>query len=187
MVLPAGMPVTLRVSGRNRAGGVEVSVDGVRLGGLGGLGRLGGLKGGDGGDGTVTGTGDGNRMGIETGQAAKGKHEKDGEVGKDGNYPKGWGLGVGMEVRVWSERLMDDEGRWVGGVPAIVREASASAAAVAAATSASATTASGTGRRSVVDDMAISDGDDHWVGGLNGLLKFNYPFGEEEEEGKDQV
>lgn len=24
------------------------------------------------------------------------------------------------------------------------------------------------------------EGDDGWVGGLNGLLKFNYPFGEEE-------
>ena len=75
-------------------------------------------------------------------------------------------LGVGMEVRVWSERIRARKGRgedgsegeeWVGGVPAIVRDSSAGGAS---------------GGRD-------GKGDDHWVGGLNGLLKFNYPFGEE--------
>jgi NADH kinase len=59
------------------------------------------------------------------------------------------GLGLGMEVRVEGEGVRDREGRWRGGVPSVVRAG---------------------GR----DD----GGEDHWVGGLNGLLKFNYPFGE---------
>jgi len=61
------------------------------------------------------------------------------------------GLSVGMEVRVCGEEVRDRQGAWVGGVPSIVR---------------------GTAD-------AESGGDDSWVGGLNGLLKFNYPFGEE--------
>ena len=32
---------------------------------------------------------------------------------------------------------------------------------------------------SVVRSGGAADGEDHWVGGLNSLLKFNYPFGEE--------
>ena len=59
------------------------------------------------------------------------------------------GVGVGMEVRVDGEDIR--KGReWSGGVPCVMR-----------------TTNSG------------KDEDDGWVGGLNGLLKFNYPFGEE--------
>lgn len=61
------------------------------------------------------------------------------------------GVGVGMEVRVLGEDLKDAEGKWKGGVPSIVRGTV------------------GTEER----------GEDHWVGGLNALLKFNYPFGEE--------
>ncbi|KAF2086805.1 ATP-NAD kinase [Saccharata proteae CBS 121410] len=58
----------------------------------------------------------------------------------------------GMEVSVRGEDVGREEGCWgVGGVPSIVRG-----------------TAGGADR-----------GEDHWVGGLNGLLKFNYPFGEE--------
>ncbi|KAF2841589.1 ATP-NAD kinase [Patellaria atrata CBS 101060] len=59
-------------------------------------------------------------------------------------------VGVGMEVRVWGEDIRNREGVWCGGVPSIVR-----------------------GRENG------AGGEDHWVGGLNGLLKFNYPFGEE--------
>ncbi|KAL6713206.1 NADH kinase pos5 [Lecanora helva] len=98
------------------------------------------------------------------------------EVSIDG---KGWaggdgkdGVGVGMGVRVWGERVgrrrdlrRDGRGRdeggvdleggdpdgWVGGVPCVMR---------------------GGGREG-------ASGDEGWVGGLNGLLKFNSPFGEE--------
>jgi NADH kinase len=59
------------------------------------------------------------------------------------------GVGVGMEVRVEGETI--SKGReWVGGVPCVMR-----------------------GTQSGIEE------DDGWVGGLNGLLKFNYPFGED--------
>jgi len=61
------------------------------------------------------------------------------------------GLGVGMELRVCGEEVRDRQGAWVGGVPSIVRGTADSDAG----------------------------GEDSWVGGLNGLLKFNHPFGEE--------
>jgi NADH kinase len=32
---------------------------------------------------------------------------------------------------------------------------------------------------SIVRSGGAADGEDHWVGGLNSLLKFNYPFGED--------
>ncbi|KAJ4366868.1 NADH kinase pos5 [Neocucurbitaria cava] len=61
-------------------------------------------------------------------------------------------LGTGMEVRIAGEEVRRDTGGWEGGVPSIVR---------------------GTMGK---EDMA----EDHWVGGLNALLKFNYPFGDQE-------
>jgi len=61
------------------------------------------------------------------------------------------GLQVGMELRVEGEEVRDAKGEWTGGVPSIVRG-----------------TAGGEGGE-----------EDSWVGGLNSLLKFNYPFGEE--------
>ena len=72
------------------------------------------------------------------------------EISVDG-VRRSEGMGVGMEVRVQGEEIQDHQGAWVGGVPSIVRGTVGS---------------EGTG-------------DDHWVGGLNGLLKFNYPFGED--------
>jgi NADH kinase len=58
------------------------------------------------------------------------------------------GLNRGMEVSVSGEKVRDRGGEFGGGVPSVVR-------------------------------AARDDGqEDHWVGGLNGLLKFNYPFGE---------
>jgi NADH kinase len=75
------------------------------------------------------------------------------DVSIDGvRLPKG--LTTGMEVRVVGERIRHRkrEGpQWDGGVPSVVKGAV-------------------NGGR---------DGEDHWLGGLNGLLKFNYPFGEE--------
>jgi NADH kinase len=59
------------------------------------------------------------------------------------------GVGVGMEVRVNGEDIVKGT-QWVGGVPCVMR-----------------------GAKSGLEE------DDGWVGGLNGLLKFNYPFGEE--------
>ena len=61
------------------------------------------------------------------------------------------GLGVGMEVRVQGEEIRTEGGEWEGGIPCVMRGAAG----------------------------ADANGDDGWVGGLNGLLKFNYPFGEE--------
>ncbi|KAJ9612413.1 NADH kinase pos5 [Cladophialophora chaetospira] len=60
------------------------------------------------------------------------------------------GIGVGTELRVSGEDIETDSGAFADGIPCIMRTTSAGA-----------------------------DGDDGWVGGLNGLLKFNYPFGEE--------
>ncbi|KEQ80861.1 ATP-NAD kinase [Aureobasidium pullulans EXF-150] len=65
------------------------------------------------------------------------------------------GLTRGMEVRVVGEEIRSGERTWGGGgVPSIVR--------------------TGGGKEG-------AEGHDHWVGGLNGLLKFNFPFGEGEE------
>lgn len=57
------------------------------------------------------------------------------------------GVGVGMEVRVNGENISKGK-EWIGGVPCVMRHAKSG-----------------------------NDDDDGWVGGLNGLLKFNYPFG----------
>ncbi len=59
------------------------------------------------------------------------------------------GLRVGAEIRVVGEQILRGAEGWRGGVPCIMREGGA------------------------------KGDDDGWVGGLNGLLKFNYPFGEE--------
>lgn len=74
------------------------------------------------------------------------------EVSVDGVRRK-QGLRSGMEVRVVGEEVRSPGApgarNWIRGVPSIVRSGGA------------------------------ADGDDHWVGGLNSLLKFNYPFGED--------
>ncbi|KAF1948711.1 ATP-NAD kinase [Byssothecium circinans] len=67
------------------------------------------------------------------------------------------GMGVGMEVRVLGEEVRTQDGEWVGGVPSIVRGT---------------TGMPGEGTE-----------EDHWVGGLNALLKFNYPFGDQDSDG----
>lgn len=59
------------------------------------------------------------------------------------------GLKVGGEIKVVGEEILRGPQGWKGGVPCIMR--------------------GGGGKGD----------DDGWVGGLNGLLKFNYPFGEE--------
>jgi NADH kinase len=66
-------------------------------------------------------------------------------------------LRAGMEVRVVGEEVRSEgppgARDWArGGVPIVVRSGGGGGAA---------------------------EGEDHWVGGLNSLLKFNYPFGEE--------
>jgi NADH kinase len=60
----------------------------------------------------------------------------------------GQGMAVGMEARVWNEEMRHGKNEWQGGVPSVMR-------------------------RSI-------GGEAHegWVGGLNGLLKFNHAFGE---------
>ena len=66
-------------------------------------------------------------------------------------------VGSGMGLRVWGEgvgrkeELGEQGDGWMGGVPCVMR---------------------GSGREG-------ASGVEGWVGGLNGLLKFNYPFGEE--------
>ncbi|EEH49773.1 NADH kinase [Paracoccidioides brasiliensis Pb18] len=91
------------------------------------------------------------------------------EVSIDG-VMRGEGLRVGMEVRVWGEDIWKGSlgsgsgsgsaaggggdggvGReWKGGIPCVMRKT-----------------------------FGNGDAADGWVGGLNGLLKFNYPFGSE--------
>lgn len=71
------------------------------------------------------------------------------EVSIDGRR-RTHGVGVGMEVRVLGEEIKREGGFHSGGVPCIMRGAKVG-----------------------------MEADDGWVGGLNGLLKFNYPFGEE--------
>lgn len=61
------------------------------------------------------------------------------------------GIGVGTEVRVSGEDVKCDGGSWTGGIPCVLRQGGSGGV----------------------------QSDDGWVGGLNGLLKFNYPFGEE--------
>ena len=60
------------------------------------------------------------------------------------------GIGLGTEVRVCGEEIRKGDGEFEGGIPCVLRQS----------------------RGGV-------EGDESWVGGLNGLLKFNYPFGEE--------
>ncbi|KAJ9636035.1 NADH kinase pos5 [Knufia peltigerae] len=71
------------------------------------------------------------------------------EVSIDGIRRKD-GIGVGAEVRVSAEDIKSEGDGFVGGIPCIMRRISGG-----------------------------TESDDGWVGGLNGLLKFNYPFGEE--------
>ncbi len=75
------------------------------------------------------------------------------EVSIDGKR-RSLGVTVGMEVRVLGEECRTEGGRCEGGVPCVMR-----------------------GTKGSGDGMEEDDG---WVGGLNGLLKFNYPFGEEQ-------
>lgn len=72
------------------------------------------------------------------------------EVSIDGRR-RDQGMGFGTSVQVSGERLKHRDGTWCGGVPCILRG----------------------------DFRSNAPSDDSWVGGLNGLLKFNYPFGEE--------
>ncbi|KLU85703.1 NADH kinase POS5 [Magnaporthiopsis poae ATCC 64411] len=75
------------------------------------------------------------------------------EVSIDGKRRAG--VGIGMEVHVEGETVgRSTDGSWRGGVPCVIRAPGKA------------------------DVQGISDDDDGWVGGLNGLLKFNYPFGE---------
>jgi NADH kinase len=75
------------------------------------------------------------------------------EVSIDGKRKTG--VGIGMEIRVVGETVGPTaDGSWRGGVPCVIRAPGPDEA------------------------EALEDDDDFWVGGLNGLLKFNYPFGE---------
>lgn len=67
---------------------------------------------------------------------------------------------------------------WHGGVPCIVRGSGAGSDRLSNID----THTSGSGGRNVKYE-GDSGAEKGWVGGLNGLLKFNYPFGEEEEGG----
>ncbi|KAL6235460.1 hypothetical protein BDW75DRAFT_230306 [Aspergillus navahoensis] len=63
------------------------------------------------------------------------------------------GMTAGMEARVWNEEMRHGENEWQGGVPCVMR-------------------------RIMGGEPQDGEAHDGWVGGLNGLLKFNYPFGE---------
>jgi NADH kinase len=70
------------------------------------------------------------------------------EVSLDG-VNLGQGMAIGMEARVWNEEMRHGENEWQGGVPSVMRRS-----------------------------MGGEEAHEGWVGGLNGLLKFNHPFGE---------
>ncbi|KAI1138432.1 ATP-NAD kinase [Hypoxylon sp. FL0543] len=77
------------------------------------------------------------------------------EVSIDGKRRAG--VTIGMEIRVEGETVgRTPDGSWAGGVPCVIRSPS----------------------RGDGDRDGIAEDDDGWVGGLIGLLKFNYPFGE---------
>ncbi|KAI1390452.1 ATP-NAD kinase [Hypoxylon trugodes] len=77
------------------------------------------------------------------------------EVSIDGKRRAG--VTIGMEIRVEGETVgRTSDGSWAGGVPCVIRSPSK-------------------GDR---ERDGIAEDDDGWVGGLIGLLKFNYPFGE---------
>ncbi|KAI0017851.1 ATP-NAD kinase [Xylariomycetidae sp. FL0641] len=83
---------------------------------------------------------------------------RDLEVSVDGKR-RAVGVTIGMEIRIEGEAVgrdpRDGTGTtWTGGVPCVIRSP-------------------GQDR-----DGGIAEDDDGWVGGLIGLLKFNYPFGE---------
>lgn len=71
------------------------------------------------------------------------------EVSIDG-VRRSRGISVGTELNVSGEEVRRIGDVLEGGIPCVMRR-----------------------------NAAVGDGDDGWVGGLNGLLKFNYPFGEE--------
>ncbi|KAI1171729.1 mitochondrial NADH kinase [Nemania sp. FL0916] len=72
------------------------------------------------------------------------------EVSIDGKRKSG--VTIGMEIRVEGEMVgRTPDGSWGGGVPCVIRSPT---------------------------NGSSTEDDDGWVGGLNGLLKFNYPFGE---------
>ncbi|KAJ5722855.1 ATP-NAD kinase PpnK-type alpha/beta [Penicillium malachiteum] len=60
----------------------------------------------------------------------------------------GQGMAIGMEARVWNEEMRHGQNEWHGGVPSVMRRSMG------------------------------GEAHEGWVGGLNGLLKFNHPFGE---------
>ncbi|KAJ5080981.1 ATP-NAD kinase PpnK-type alpha/beta [Penicillium angulare] len=60
----------------------------------------------------------------------------------------GQGMAIGMEARVWNEEMRHGKNEWQGGVPSVMRRSMG------------------------------GEAHEGWVGGLNGLLKFNHPFGE---------
>ncbi|KAI0879909.1 ATP-NAD kinase [Annulohypoxylon maeteangense] len=77
------------------------------------------------------------------------------EVSIDGKRRAG--VTIGMEIRVEGEAVgRTPDGSWAGGVPCVIRSPS----------------------KADGDRDGIAEDDDGWVGGLIGLLKFNYPFGE---------
>lgn len=80
------------------------------------------------------------------------------EVSIDGK--RRTGASPGMEIRVQGETIQKSpDGNWSGGVPCVIRDLH---------------------KGEIAEDG--DDDDDGWVGGLNGLLKFNYPFGNESSE-----
>ena len=94
-------------------------------------------------------------VGVRVAEGTRGRVD----VGVDGVGVGG--LGVGGEVKVWGEGVARRrDGEEGGGEEKGVGEES-------------------TGGVPCIVRGGENGGDEGWVGGLNGLLKFNYPFGEE--------
>lgn len=107
------------------------------------------------------------------------------EVSVDGKRRAGADFRPGTEIRIEGELIVPAAGgggAWVGGVPCVIRSRSprsSISSSIWGDTTAAAAKMGKGGAEGAAGDTIITEDDDGWVGGLNGLLKFNYPFGEE--------
>ncbi|KAK7750269.1 NADH kinase pos5 [Diatrype stigma] len=105
------------------------------------------------------------------------------EVSVDGRRRPGADFRPGTEIRIEGELIVPAAGgggaAWVGGVPCVIRSRSPRSSIGSSISGDAKTRLGAADGGGAAGDTIITEDDDGWVGGLNGLLKFNYPFGEE--------
>ncbi len=107
------------------------------------------------------------------------------EVSIDGKRRPDVDFRLGTEIRIEGERIVPAAGggggSWVGGVPCVIRSRSPRSSIIGGHGGGGNNFVGQNGKTKGsggLGDTVITEDDDGWVGGLNGLLKFNYPFGE---------